>query len=311
MSWRKLVKKVCILLSTYNGEKYILDQLNSIKDQKSCSVHIVVRDDGSTDDTAKIVESFSPELELYLGKNIGYKRSFMHLLLNAPEGYDYYAFSDQDDVWLTNKLSAAIEQLNLIPGPSAYCSRPIYVDENINEIQGMYSNLDEIPCGVIKPEWAISTGLIALGCTFVWNKEMQKIIKSINREDLPFAHDNFLSVLCPLVGTLYKDKKGYILYRQHVGNASGNKKQNKYSLTRVMKRVKDEKQNNSNYELRKYIYDNYQRYIENDNLNILKKSLNYKIDATDLSWLLKANYANGLSKKEEMKYYWHVLSKTL
>ena len=102
---------VSVLMSTYNGEKYIREQIESILNQKKVKVHLLIRDDGSQDSTIEIVKEYAnkyPNVSVYAGKNIGIGNSFMELLRNAPEA-DYYAFADQDDVWLDGKLERAIE----------------------------------------------------------------------------------------------------------------------------------------------------------------------------------------------------------
>ena len=96
------MNKILILMSTYNGEKYLSEQLNSLLLQENVNIKILIRDDGSTDNTHKILNFYSsnyPNISWYTGENKGPALSFMDLLFNAPES-DYYAFCDQDDVWL-------------------------------------------------------------------------------------------------------------------------------------------------------------------------------------------------------------------
>ena len=94
-------KKVLILLSTYNGERYIKEQIESLLKQENVKVSILVRDDGSTDGTINILNEYQKQgkLKWYTGENLKPAKSFMNLVENAPE-YEYYAFCDQDDVWL-------------------------------------------------------------------------------------------------------------------------------------------------------------------------------------------------------------------
>lgn len=105
--------KVCVLMSTYNGEKFLEEQLESIFNQKGVEILLLVRDDASTDKTVEILRKFRNK---YLGQmvilegknNIGWRASFLTLLYKAKEySCPYYAFSDQDDVWLENKLYSA------------------------------------------------------------------------------------------------------------------------------------------------------------------------------------------------------------
>ena len=97
-------KKVLVLLSAYNGQTYLNEQIDSILNQKtSHQVDLLVRDDGSTDGTIAILEEYERKQPLRVRvcyeQNIGYLDSFFELIKKA-EGYDYYALSDQDDVWL-------------------------------------------------------------------------------------------------------------------------------------------------------------------------------------------------------------------
>ena len=92
--------KITILLSSYNGEKYIEEQLNSIFNQTYDNISILVRDDNSKDGTVKILEKYAAQgkLKWYSGENLGCAKSFWDLLCNFGES-DYYAFCDQYDVW--------------------------------------------------------------------------------------------------------------------------------------------------------------------------------------------------------------------
>lgn len=107
------MKKVQVLLSSYNGEKYIEHQLDSIFWQKGVEVSCLIRDDGSSDNTIDIIKKYQAKqngLKLVKGNNIGWRKSFFELLLLANDA-DYYAFSDQDDEWFDNKLESAVRLL--------------------------------------------------------------------------------------------------------------------------------------------------------------------------------------------------------
>ena len=95
-----MMKTVQILLSSYNGEKYISRQIDSILRQKDVEIHLLIRDDGSTDGTRAIIKEYEKKypanVEVVFGENMGWKKSFFTLLRLAGD-YDYYAFADQDD----------------------------------------------------------------------------------------------------------------------------------------------------------------------------------------------------------------------
>ena len=99
--------KVAILLATYNGEKYLREQIDSILKQNGVDLTLYVRDDGSTDGTIDLLKEYvvnTKAVKLDIGKNLGVGNSFMQLLYDCPNDFDFYAFSDQDDIWDENKL---------------------------------------------------------------------------------------------------------------------------------------------------------------------------------------------------------------
>lgn len=94
--------KVIVLMSTYNGEKYLKEQIDSILNQVKVEVFLMIRDDGSSDNTIAILKEYERQnrnIKIIKGKNIGVGNSFMQLLYNSAEA-EYYAFADQDDVWV-------------------------------------------------------------------------------------------------------------------------------------------------------------------------------------------------------------------
>ena len=88
--WNRM-RNICVIVSTFNGEKYIEEQINSLINQEGVDVDIYVRDDGSSDNTINILEKYSC-IDLEVGQNMGYTKSFMKKLYEVPENYEYYAF---------------------------------------------------------------------------------------------------------------------------------------------------------------------------------------------------------------------------
>lgn len=129
------MKTVMVLLSTYNGEKYLKEQIDSVLSQKNVNVNILVRDDGSYDETKTILQKYQDEgkLKWYTGNNLKATYSFLDLLHNTPKA-DYYAFCDQDDVWNENKLIMAINKLENLPKykPALYTGRLNITDSELN-----------------------------------------------------------------------------------------------------------------------------------------------------------------------------------
>ena len=222
--------RVAILMSTYNGEKFLCEQMNSLLRQVEVSVEIFVRDDGSTDKTIGILNEYSrnnSNIYVNLAPNIGVGNSFINLLYSVPDDFDYYAFSDQDDIWLNNKLIRAIELIKEMTIPTLYCSNQRLIDTSGKEF-GMRFDED--------PDLSSEKILVhnkATGCTMVWNNALQKkIIMNRPSEQLlkNRIHDVWIAMVASVCGKIIYDKKGYILYRQHENNYVGAKESTKLDV---------------------------------------------------------------------------------
>lgn len=211
--------KIIILMSTYNGQKYIHEQIDSILSQ-TVAVEILVRDDGSTDDTTKILEEYAMQQKLrwYRGKNLGPGKSFFDLVQNAPAA-DFYAFSDQDDVWDSDKIECAIKCLVSLPTyvPALYCGIPRPVREDLSVIDDFNQHTSCI---------ALSFGRsllenIAPGCTFVFNYKALEEFKKYNMEYITIHDWDLFRIIMALDGNVIFDNEAHISYRQHHTNAIG------------------------------------------------------------------------------------------
>ena len=210
------MKEVSILLSTYNGERYLEEQLESIASQKGVSTKVVVRDDGSNDRTCDILETWKKKAALtwYQGENIGPARSFMDLLRNA-EDTCYYAFSDQDDFWLSDKMQVAVSKLESYDErPALYFCQTELVDKNLNRIDSV----------IIHPRLTFGESLVYQfvgGCTMVINRALRDIIKNYVPQYLSM-HDVWIYDVAQAIGAhVVFDDTPHILYRQHGDNVTG------------------------------------------------------------------------------------------
>lgn len=218
------MKKLCILMSAYNGEKYIRCQLNSILAQIcEAKIDIVVRDDNSQDATRTILTEYSKNnknIQFYSGENLGTCNSFFDLLRKVDENYDYFAFADQDDFWLREKMSkaiSAIEHQELIYNnvPCLYSSKVTPVNEEL-ELINIKSKADDLH--VAFGNAVIEN--ICTGCTCVMNQNLFKIIKSKLPKSV-YMHDWWFYLTASCFGKVIYDMDSYILYRQHSNNAIG------------------------------------------------------------------------------------------
>lgn len=226
---------VVVLLSTYNGELYIEEQIESILNQKDCAVTLVVRDDMSTDKTCDILENYSRQgkLQWYRdGENLGAAKSFMNLLIHAPEA-DYYSFADQDDVWNCDKLSHAISVLDGNIQPAVYYANAALVDGQLHSLGGTVYHGEQRPSILM----ALCSCNV-LGCTMVINKALADIIRCGKSPQKILMHDNYICAVCAVCGgSILYDNYVSMLYRQHGNNVIG-AKINHSGLSRAREKVK-------------------------------------------------------------------------
>ena len=130
------MKKVAIILATYNGERYLSEQLESLRKQTYKNIKVYIHDDGSSDKTLDIIKEYvehkrgTIEFELFSKKSLRYPMCFINTLLEIPKA-DYYAFCDQDDVWNEDKIEKAvkaIEKFGEESKPSLFYSAVDYYD---------------------------------------------------------------------------------------------------------------------------------------------------------------------------------------
>lgn len=257
---------VLVLMSTYNGEKYLHEQIDSIFLQKGVNVDLIVRDDGSTDRTLEILDEYKSlgKLSYYTGENIGPQRSFMHLLQNAPE-YEYYAFADQDDYWMDDKLLCAISLLTeKVNTPSLYFSQTKLVDEKLNPMKSV----------TINPLLTFGEALIYKfvgGCTMVFNHKLRVCISDKLPSQLPM-HDIWIYTFAIAIDAfIYFDRIPHILYRQHGNNTVGQGQGFLYEWRKRCKRFLSK--GGIRYIQARELYSCYKDIIPEKNLRILKMFL--------------------------------------
>ena len=189
-------------MSTYNGEKYITTQLDSLLSQIGVNLIIYIRDDGSSDKTREILKNYAkvhPNIVLSFENNIGYKKSFLKALHDAPN-CDYYGFCDQDDYWFENKILSTIELIERT-GSSLGFGNAIVTDENLIGEKTLYSKID-IPSF---PESLYSSN--THGFLFCFTKEIRNLAIRYPIEEFDIPHDFWLITIAGLFGTIACDKE--------------------------------------------------------------------------------------------------------
>ena len=221
--------RVQVLLSTYNGEKYIRQQLDSILAQKDVEVSVLIRDDGSTDSTVDIINDYcskNSDIKLIKGSNMGACKSFFELFKEADMGYDYYALSDQDDYWYEDKLAVACSKLAGIDNkenkPFLYCCEADITDENLNT-SGKDKAAEEAKTSFTVKNPGFGNALIeniARGGSVIFNPTLLGMVRIDAPADC-YMHDWWLYLLATCFGKAIHDNKAYYKYRQHKDNVLG------------------------------------------------------------------------------------------
>lgn len=214
-------KSVAILMSTYNGEKYLDEQIQSLLRQTYDNVTIYARDDGSNDATVAILKKYESEsFIIFEDENIGVVGSFFELLKKCGL-HDYYAFCDQDDVWQKEKIEKQIRAFNenqiISENDIAICCTGLeIVDEQLKNI-GMY------PVWRKKPAFANAmVQNIASGLTLVMTRQTRNtIIDRLPKYDQVCMHDWWLYLVSTALGRVMYLPEPWVKYRQHAQNVWG------------------------------------------------------------------------------------------
>lgn len=274
-----------VLMSTYNGQKYLKDQIDSILLQSGVNVSLLIRDDGSIDDTRHILEKYEKKhknVRVIYGNNIGWKNSYMQLLILSGD-CEYFAFSDQDDVWLPDKLSSAVSIMKNsgYSGAVLYHSISKYVDENLNELKD-----DKIYEEPLNGNEALLNAWTQ-GANMVLNKDLRDLcIRHVPSSHC--AHDMWVYLVAYFMGEIIFDKHAHILYRQHGQNVTGgNALSGRRFASRFRQAVKRLKTQDLYVNYGKELYVGYKECLNEETQNLLKKWVQYQNDFLIKCKLLK------------------------
>lgn len=214
---------VAILLCTYQGEKYLAAQLNSFAAQSHPEWKLWVSDDGSTDTTLKQLSSFAQQhspgqVTVQAGPRKGFVKNFMSLICEPRLHADYYALSDQDDIWHADKLERAVKWLSKVPEgePALYCTRTELIDDEGQRI-GLSPLFSRPP--------AFANALmqnVAGGNTMVINNAARDLLREAGAEVDVIAHDWWIYIVVSACGGhVHYDSEPSLCYRQHGENLIG------------------------------------------------------------------------------------------
>ncbi len=213
------MKKIQILLSTYNGEKHLKQQLDSfLALDNADEVSVLIRDDGSRDGTREILAAYEKEhgFRVIYGENVGLNASLQILFENADPDCAYFSYADQDDVWLPEKLSlakAALEKESASV-PVLYAAR-----SHLTDAEGKIIGVTRIP----KRQPSFFNAMVqnvCIGHTQVYNRPMLDLLRRSYSSDI-FVMDHWAYLLAAAFGKIVYDNTPVTLYRQHGKNAIG------------------------------------------------------------------------------------------
>ena len=234
------MQHIAILLSTYNGERFLEEQLNSLIAQIHSNWTIYASDDGSTDSTLAILEKYQAKLgtgrlTILAGPRKGFAKNFLSLVKNTSIQAEYFAFCDQDDIWHPERLSTAIATLQCIPSnqPALFCSRTRLIDEEGTTL-GLSPLFRKPAC--FKNALVQS---IAGSNTMLFNTSARDLLARTGEKQAIISHDWWLYILVSgCGGHIHYSPQPLVDYRQHSNNLMGSNSQLKGSLTRIAKMLR-------------------------------------------------------------------------
>ena len=215
--------KIAILLCTYNGERYLGEQLASFQAQTHVNWDVWASDDGSSDSTLALLEACKQKwppgkLSIVQGPAKGFAANFLSLTCKSEIEADYYAYADQDDIWMADKLERAVKWLQTVPAdvPALYCSRTRLVDEQhkLIGLSPLFSRAPNFRNSLIQS--------IAGGNTMVFNNSARALLCDAGETVPVVTHDWWVYlVVTGCGGRVYYDTEPSLDYRQHAGNLVG------------------------------------------------------------------------------------------
>lgn len=288
--------KVAVLMSTYNGEKYIEEQVSSILDQDFENFTLIIRDDGSTSqrfiNCLKRLKKIDKRIIVLFGKNIGVKASFLKLLEVYGE-YDYMAFADQDDYWYPRKLSTAINLLKRNQNkPSIYFSGSEITNEHLDIIgKHTISNYKNDIRNILCQNQAA-------GCTMIFNKPIANYALITKQFSEIYMHDWWLMIIGSFFGEVIYDEEVQIKYRQHSNNALGGTDNIIRKFIMRSRRLKSN-DNTTDYISRqaKVLVEDYSNMLNNYQIVVLEELIESKVN-------IRKRFSYCFSRRRIRRNFW-------
>ena len=217
---------ISVCMATYNGEKYLKEQLDSILKQIKSSDELIISDDGSTDSTCTIIREYQKEyknINLIDGPKMGVQKNFENALKKSKG--DIIFLSDQDDIWMNNKVDVVLDAFQN-PNVVLTLHDAQIVDQNEQVIEDSFFEHRGSQSGLFKNLWKNSY----LGCCMAFHRRL--LSKILPFPQVPLMHDIWIGLMALKYGRIGIIQEPLLLYRRHGGNASVNlEKKSSNSLT--------------------------------------------------------------------------------
>lgn len=233
-------------MATYNGEKYLMEQINSILEQSYSNWVLFVHDDNSSDNTVSIIRQYQidyPEKIVFLDDNISFgnpQDNFSYIITNIPNNYEYYMFADQDDVWLKNKIETTLDKMIEIKTKNESLPKLVHTDLFIVNSKLLILSNSMWDYQKINYKEINTKNLLAqnnvTGCTMMFDKNVKNLFFPIPKESL--MHDWWIAVNVSYYGIIDYVKDPTIYYRQHSANSVGAKVPNLFYYFKKLIQIK-------------------------------------------------------------------------
>lgn len=206
---------VSVAMTTCNGEKYILEQIDSILPQLGWDDELLIGDDGSKDGTLEIIDkiaSSDKRVRVFQGEGLGVVRNFERVITECNN--DLIFLCDQDDVWASNKVEITKEHFLREKNLTLMMSDLVVVDKNLKTIHNSYMEMKGSSTGIMKN--ILKNGYV--GCALTYKKELNSIA-------LPFPkgipmHDQWIGILAEMFGRTKMTEDKLVLYRRYEDNVT-------------------------------------------------------------------------------------------
>ena len=273
--------RVVVVMSAYNGCKTISRQLDSILSQESVDIKCFVRNDGSTDITLDVLKEYAKNNSIVIvkdGNNMGWEKSFMIALKEAPEA-DFYAFSDQDDIWFPDKIKAGIDMLSGFDNniPLMYHCNKISVHEDLTPLP---HQIRRTPRPLNHQNAMVQE--YAQGCSIIMNNKARELVTSYIPQKR-IAHDFWCGLLCYLFGQVIYDDNKFFYHISYGSNASGEGHMLKSWINRLRKLLFNKE---VYYSPCQDLLDGYSDMLSEEDRRFCKRVINYRSRLKDKLYLL-------------------------